>query len=151
MVNTKLVIASIVCIVIIFSGIYVVLIKDDSDTKSNSNLEQSITGEDITTKEAFDLIQNNSENPDFVILDVRTLDEYNSGHIENASMLDFYNESFRDDLDQLDKNDTYVVYCRSGNRSRSATDIMVELGFKDVYNMLGGIVQWNKDGYKIVK
>jgi rhodanese-related sulfurtransferase len=151
MVNTKLVIASIVCIVIIFSGIYVVLIKDDSDTKSNSNLEQSITGEDITTKEAFDLIQNNSENPDFVILDVRTLDEYNSGHIENASMLDFYNESFRDDLDQLDKNDTYVVYCRSGNRSRSATDIMVELGVKDVYNMLGGIVQWNKDGYKIVK
>jgi rhodanese-related sulfurtransferase len=147
MVNTKLVIASIVCVVIIFSGIYVVLIKDDSDTKS----KQSITAEDITTKEAFDLIQNNSESPDFVILDVRTLDEYNEGHIENATMLDFYNESFADDLDQLDKNATYLVYCRTGNRSRSATDIMVELGFTEVYNMLGGIVQWDKDGYKIVK
>jgi rhodanese-related sulfurtransferase len=149
MVNKKLVIASIVCVVIIISGIYIAFIKDDSDTGSNS--KQSITAEDITTKEAFDLIQNNSENPNFVILDVRTLDEYNSGHIENASMLDFYNESFRDDLDQLDKDDTYVVYCRTGNRSRSATDIMVELGFKDVHNMLGGIVQWDKDGYKIVK
>jgi rhodanese-related sulfurtransferase len=148
MVNKKLVIASIVCVVIIISGIYIVFI-NDSDTNSDS--KQSTTGEDITTKEAFDLIQNNSENPDFVILDVRTLDEYNSGHIENASMLDFYNESFADDLDQLDKNDTYVVYCRTGNRSRSATDIMVELGFIDVYNMLGGIVQWDKDGYKIVK
>jgi rhodanese-related sulfurtransferase len=149
MVNKKLVIASIVCVVIIISGIYIAFIKDDSDTESNS--KQSITVEDITTKEAFDLIQNNSENPDFVILDVRTLDEYNSGHIENASMLDFYNESFADDLDQLDKDDTYLVYCRTDNRSRSATDIMVELGFKDVYNMLGGIVQWNEDGYKTVK
>jgi rhodanese-related sulfurtransferase len=149
MVNKKLVIASIVCVVIIISGIYIAFIKDDSDTGSNS--KQSITAEDITTKEAFDLIQNNSENPNFVILDVRTLDEYNEGHIENASMLDFYNESFKDDLDQLDKDDTYVVYCRTGNRSRSATDIMVELGFKDVHNMLGGIVQWDKDGYKIVK
>jgi rhodanese-related sulfurtransferase len=148
MVNKKLVIASIVCVVIIISGIYIAFIKDDSDTESNS--KQSITVEDITTKEAFDLIQNNSENPDFVILDVRTLDEYNSGHIENASMLDFYNESFADDLDQLDKDDTYLVYCRTDNRSRSATDIMVELGFKDVYNMLGGIVQWNEDGYKTV-
>ncbi len=144
MVNKKLIIASIVCVVIIISGIYIAFIMYDSDTKSR-------LGENITTKEAYDLIQNNIENPDFIILDVRTQDEYNSGHIENASMLDFYDESFEDDLDQMDKNKTYLVYCRTGNRSGRATDIMVELGFTDVYNMLGGIVQWNEDGYKTVK
>jgi rhodanese-related sulfurtransferase len=144
MVNKKLIIASIVCVVIIISGIYIAFIMDDSDTKSR-------LGKNITTKEAYDLIQNNIENPDFIILDVRTLEEYNSGHIENASMLDFYDESFEDDLDQLDKNKTYLVYCRTANRSARAVDIMVELGFTDVYNMLGGIVKWNEDGYKIVK
>jgi rhodanese-related sulfurtransferase len=144
MVNKKLIITSIVCVVIIISGIYIAFIMDDSDTKSR-------LGKNITTKEAYDLIQNNIENPDFIILDVRTLEEYNSGHIENASMLDFYDDSFEDDLDQLDKNKTYLVYCRTANRSGRAVDIMVELGFTDVYNMLGGIVKWNEDGYKIVK
>lgn len=100
--------------------------------------------EDITPQEAFTLIQDNEGNPSFVILDVRTAEEFASGHIENAINIDYYSDTFRDELDNLDKNQTYLVYCRSGRRSGSALDIMAELGFNEVYNILGGIIAWQE-------
>ncbi|MFC1941196.1 rhodanese-like domain-containing protein [Chloroflexota bacterium] len=107
--------------------------------------------EDISTQEAFTLIQNNQNNRDFVIIDVRTTEEFAEGYIENAVNIDFYSETFRDELDKLDKNKTYLIYCRSGNRSGKARDIMAELNFKEVYNMLGGFVQWDADGLPTTK
>ena len=65
------------------------------------------TIEDITPQEAFTLIQNNQNNPDFVIIDVRTREEFAEEHIENATNIDFYSEIFRDRLNDLDKNKTY--------------------------------------------
>lgn len=106
---------------------------------------------DITTQEASAMIQENAGNPGFVILDVRTPEEYADGHIEKALNLDYYSETFRDELDELDKGKTYLVYCRSGKRSRAAADIMEELGFGNGYNMRGGIVQWQEDGLPTVK
>ena len=100
---------------------------------------------DITTQEAFDLIQENEGNADFVILDVRTAGEFAEGHVENALNIDYYSETFEDELNQLDKTKTYLVYCRSGGRSRSAVDIMEGLNFREVYHMLGGIVQWQAE------
>jgi len=102
--------------------------------------------EDITPQEAFTLIQNNQDNPDFVILDVRTPEEFTEAHIEDAINLNFRSETFRDELDKLDKSRTYLVYCRSGGRSRSALDIVAELNFREAYNMLGGIIQWKAEG-----
>jgi len=105
----------------------------------------------ITPQEAFDLIQDNKENPDFVILDVRTPEEFAEGHLENAHNLDFYSKSFREGLNKLSKEKIYLVYCRSGRRSGETLEIMKELGFKKVYNMLGGIIQWKESGFKIEK
>ena len=102
--------------------------------------------EDITPQEAFTLIQNNQDNPDFVILDVRTPEEFTEEHIEDAINLDFRSETFRDELDKMDKNNAYLVYCRSGVRSRNALDIVAELNFREGYNMLGGIIQWKAEG-----
>ncbi len=102
--------------------------------------------EDITPQEAFTLIQNNQDNPDFVILDVRTPEEFAEEHIEDAINLDFRSETFRDELDKLDKSKPYLVYCRSGGRSRSAVEIVAELNFREAYNMLGGIIQWKAEG-----
>ncbi len=99
--------------------------------------------EDITPQEAFTLIQNN---PDFVILDVRTPEEFAEEYIENAINLDYYSEAFRDELDKLDKNKTYIIYCRSGSRSGNALTIMDELNFGEVYNVLGGINSWKAEG-----
>jgi len=107
--------------------------------------------EDITPQEAFTLIQNNQNNPDFVVIDVRTPEEFTEEHIENATNINFYSESFRDMLNNLDKNKTYLIYCKVGGRSGSALDIMVELNFKEVYNVSGGIIAWNAEGLPTVK
>ncbi len=105
----------------------------------------------IPPPEAFTLIQNNESNPDFVILDVRTREEFAGGHIENAINLDFYSKTFRDELNQLDKNEMYLIYCRSGNRSGKALDIMEELAFREVYNMSGGMIKWKAEGLPTTK
>lgn len=107
--------------------------------------------EDITPQEAFTLIQNNQNNPNFVIIDVRTPEEFAEGHIENAINLDYYSETFRDELNELDKDKTYLIYCRSGNRSGSALNIMAELNFLGVHNILGGISRWKTGGLPTTK
>jgi len=113
--------------------------------------DETATIEDITPQEAFTLIQKNQDNPDFVIIDVRTPEEFDAERIENATNIDFYSEAFRDMLNNLDKNKTYLIYCRSGGRSGSALDIMAELNFKEVYNILGGINLWKTEGLPTIK
>ena len=66
--------------------------------------------ENVTPQEAFTLIQDNRDNPDFVIIDVRTPGEFAGGYIEGAINIDFYSETFRDELNRLDKNKTYLIY-----------------------------------------
>lgn len=107
--------------------------------------------EDVTAQEAFTMIQNNQNNPDFVIIDVRTPEEFAEGHIENAININFRAENFRDEIDKLDKSKTHLVYCRSGNRSQSATDMMTELNFTKIYHMTGGIIEWEAEGLPTVK
>ena len=107
--------------------------------------------ENVNPQETFALIQSNRDNPDFVIIDVRTPKELADGYIENVLNIDFYSETFRDELDKLDKDKTYLIYCRSGNRSGKALDIMAELNFTEAYNMLGGIIEWNAEGLPTVK
>ena len=107
--------------------------------------------EDISTQEAFTLIQENQHNSDFIIIDVRTPEEFAEEHIENTINIDFYSENFRDGLNKLDRNKTYLIYCRSANRSGQALEIMKELGFGEVYNMSGGIIEWKAKGLPRVK
>jgi rhodanese-related sulfurtransferase len=101
--------------------------------------------EEVTPREALSLIEQNKANPDFVILDVRTPKEFASGHIKGAINLDYYAETFQEDLDGLDKTKTYLVYCRSGSRSSKAFNLMKELGFQSIYVMEGGIKRWNAE------
>lgn len=86
-----------------------------------------------------------------VILDIRTPEEYSSGHIENAVNVDYYAADFINKLEKLDKNATYMVYCRSGNRSGSTVTQMEKLGFKSVYELNGGINAWLKAGNHVCK
>jgi rhodanese-related sulfurtransferase len=106
---------------------------------------------DITAQEAFDLIEQEQDNPDFVIMDVRTPAEYAEGHLANAVNIDFDADDFEDRIKELDRGNTYVVYCRSGVRSAGARDAMQELGFNEVYNVLGGIIGWTDTGFPVVK
>jgi len=79
-----------------------------------------------------------------VLLDVRTPGEYNDGHIPNSILMNIYESTFVDDIQKLDRNKNYYLYCRSGNRSHHAGQLMKRLGFKNVYNLSSGIIDWNE-------
>jgi rhodanese-related sulfurtransferase len=78
-----------------------------------------------------------------VILDVRAPFEYEEGHIPNAKNIDIYlGQGFLDAIEALDASKNYYVYCRSGARSNQACMLMAQLGFENVYNLLGGFMEW---------
>ena len=106
--------------------------------------------EDITPQEAFNLIQENQDNLDFVIIDMRNPEEFTDGHIEDAINLDYRSETFQNKLSTLDRDKAYLIYCATGIRSGSALDMMAELDFREVYNISGGITQWKAEELPIV-
>jgi rhodanese-related sulfurtransferase len=85
-----------------------------------------------------------------VTLDVRTPGEFNEGHIEGAQLIDFQSGNFENEIAALDKSKTYAVYCRSGNRSGQAVKVMREAGFKNLYNLNGGVNDWANAGLPLV-
>ncbi len=81
-----------------------------------------------------------------IILDVRTPQEVASGAIEGNVALDYYGKGFTTELNKLDKNSPIFIYCAVGGRSRDAMRKMQKMGFKEVYNLSGGIKAWISDG-----
>ena len=112
---------------------------------------QTQIAEDITTEEAFTLIQVNQQNPDFFIIDVRTPEEFATGYLENAVNIDYNSAAFSDEIKTLDKNRTYLIYCRSGARSGQALGLMAVLQFAEVCNISGGITAWQAAGLPVVE
>jgi phage shock protein E len=86
---------------------------------------------------------------DLVVLDIRTPEEYAAGTIEGSVNMDFYAADFADQLAALDRDATYVLFCRSGNRSATAAQMMRDLDFAEVYEINGGIVAWSQAGQPI--
>ena len=99
---------------------------------------------DVTVSEANSMI---GSNPSLVILDVRTQSEYDSGHIREAKLIPVTELEGR--LDELNKNNEILVYCRLGGRSSTASQILADNGFLYIYNMLGGITNWINEGYPV--
>lgn len=104
---------------------------------------------DVDAKEAFDLI--NTYDGKLTILDIRTASEYSAGHIKDAINIDFYSKDFKYKLSLLDKDKTYLLYCRTGNRTSKALAYFKELGFKKVYHLYGGISDWQNSGLPVYK
>ena len=125
-------------------------IKTQTTSTSSKTITTTPNVPTISASNAYNLIQQNLNNPDFIILDVRTTDEFNSGHIAGAINIDYYSSNFQADIGKLDKNKKYLVYCRTGIRGAAATQIMIGLGFADVQNMAGGIIEWIQGGYPTV-
>jgi rhodanese-related sulfurtransferase len=105
----------------------------------------------LPPKDAFELIQKNKGNSNFVILDIRTPEEFRDGHIEGAVNVDFRSEDFGKQIDRLDRNKTYFVYCRTGNRSYDALNLMGPIGFRSIVRLAGDINGWKSAGLPIVK
>jgi len=88
------------------------------------------------------MIAENRDNGDFVILDIRTPKEYRAGHIADARLLDFYSSQFPAGVEKLEKDKTYLVYCRTGNRTGKAQRLFAKAGLEKVYELAGGIRAW---------
>lgn len=88
--------------------------------------------------------------PGVTVIDVRTPAEFAAGHIAGAVNLDVEGGSFANDILDYDKSKTYAVYCASGARSYSAATQMADAGFKDIYDLDGGVTMWQATGHALV-
>ena len=82
------------------------------------------------------------------LLDVRTLEEFEEGHIPSASLLDIRQAaSFMEGIQSMNPSKNYYVYCRSGARSAQACQLMSQTGIDNTYNLLGGFMEWDGASY----
>jgi rhodanese-related sulfurtransferase len=109
---------------------------------SSSSSANNLSVEEFSAKAA---------EPGVVTLDVRTPGEFAEGYIQGARLIDFQSGNFESEIATLDKNATYAVYCRSGNRSGQAVKVMQEAGFTNVFNMNGGVIDWANAGLPLVR
>lgn len=88
---------------------------------------------------------------DVITLDVRTPAEFAEGHISGAININVEDGNFESEIEKLDKNSTYAVYCRSGRRSAAAIETMKDAGFTSLFNMKGGTLDWTAAGLPLVR
>jgi rhodanese-related sulfurtransferase len=99
---------------------------------------------DVSVQQAKEMI----DRGEVFILDVRTQEEYDAGHIKNSTVIPLQVLDKR--LNELPRDKKILVYCMSGIRSAQASQILVNNGFKEIYNMKGGITDWTNAGYAVI-
>ena len=109
---------------------------------NDSSLVQIITFDELEKTYKIDGIQ---------LVDVRTADEYNKGHIKNALNIDFLDSNFELNTQKLDKNKPVIVYCQRGSRSSKSATKLLENAFVKVYNLKGGFSKWLSEGRSVEK
>ena len=115
-------------------------------TSAETLPDQSISPTDFKR-----LLERHQGDPDVVLLDIRTPREFKAGYIEGARLLDYYSSDFVDRLKTLDRDKTYLVYCRSGNRSGRSLAIFNQLGFQQTFHLETGIRGWSQERYPVVQ
>jgi rhodanese-related sulfurtransferase len=124
--------------------------KSVNNTVTDTKVSEKNTYINVNVTQAKEMI----DRGEVFILDVRTPEEYASGHIKNSTLLavqDIPANELDIKLKELPKDKKILVYCRSGRRSATASTILVNNGFSQVYNMQGGIADWMNAGYETVK
>ena len=100
--------------------------------------------------DADEAVQMLAERDDLQIIDVRTPAEFGAGHLSDAQLIDVQDRSFAEQLDGLDRDGPYLVYCRTGNRSAHAISIMRDLGFSELYDA-GGLAELAAAGASVAE
>ncbi len=100
---------------------------------------------DVSSKEFKDKLDDDN----VVVVDVRTKKEHEKSKIPGSILIDIMQNDFRDKVSKLDKEKTYLVYCRSGSRSRHAVKIMQEEGINNIYHLKHGFIDWEYEGYEV--
>lgn len=129
------------CIILIIGIILILVLLQNSDPKDETKKEKDTMEiqeyREITADKAKEMM----DNQDVVILDVRTEAEYRAKHIKDAVLIPLDQVEDLAEIELPEKEKTILVYCRSGQRSRVASQMLVELGYTNVYEF-GGIIDW---------
>lgn len=112
---------------------------------------QDSESENLTCPEAFAIIQKLKNDTNFIILDLRTQAMYDEEHIENAIVRDVFSGGFDTWVSKLNKEKIYLLYCTRGHRSSIALEKMRQMGFKNLYHLYQGIIEWKKQGFQTIK
>lgn len=110
---------------------------------NNTTKESKITV--ITPDEVYDAVKNT----DRQLIDVRTTEEYAEGHVAKSKNICVTEDDFEEKASKLNRNEPVYVYCRSGKRSAKAAQILKGMGFTEIYDMDGGILNWEKQGLQV--
>lgn len=129
---------NLIVIVVLSIAMSMLLLTILSTQKAPQQEETSIIYE-LKTVPSTEFLSKMQSTAEPILIDVRTRDEFLENGLEGAKNIDFYSPSFRQEIEKLDRNKTYFIYCRSGNRSGQTLRLMQELGFTNVYNMGGGM------------
>lgn len=100
--------------------------------------------------EAQELIEANKDNPKFLIIDLRSKNEFDDGHIEGAKLIHYYDTKFKRIISQLDRDSKILLYCQKGRQSPLALRAMEKLRFSDMYILDGGFDEWVDAGLPTV-
>ncbi len=119
------------------------LYADDKPTKNADGATH------VDAKAAAALVAEKDDAKKVTVLDIRTPVEFEAGHIEGATNIDFLDTSFQDAIAKLDKDKPYLVHCQSGGRSGRSLEAFKKLGFKNLYHLDGGLTAWKTGGHPV--
>lgn len=128
---------------ILFAAIIALACNQPTSAQQTSDKQIS----EVLAPEAFQEKINELSNE--ILLDIRTPDEQAEGIINGSQMLDFYDANFKAELAKLNREVPVMVYCRSGGRSGKTASMLKSMGFKEVYDLQGGIGAWQDAGMEI--
>jgi len=146
--NTNNITIALVVLAIAVGSVYLLTANTRQDRMGGEehHEDEMVEGHEIYPGLVVDKIKNNE---DIILLDVRTLEEYEETHLENALLLPVQELSFQSlaniGLGENAKNKEIIIYCRSGARSKTAYDIMESLGYTNIKSVAGGMIHWQED------
>lgn len=109
------------------------------------------TPEQVTVISPQQMRETLNEDKMLQLLDVRTIEEYEVGHLRDSQNICVTDSDFKEKAAKLDKNKPVYVYCKKGGRSAKAAIILTEMGFKEIYDLDGGITAWDEAGLETEK
>jgi len=162
--NKSILISTIVAVLLIAGALYFAVSGSslqNPEVATTQNIENADTNsqdsgaivENLSAQDFQDKMKNAQKaGQNFVLLDIRTKEEFDAGHLKGAKNIDYYQtQNFVNELSKMDKNLPYYIYCRSGHRSGETVKIMRNLGFKKIYNLAFGINSWISSGLPVEK
>ena len=126
--------------IVLFSILFLgVACSEAQESKENKSSQSSTVINEVVDAKKFQEIRTGSK---VVLIDVRTADEFNEGHIAGALNIDYFSDDFKERINKFNKNVTTLIYCASGGRSGKTAKLMKEQGFEIVYDLEGGYRAW---------